>query len=138
MNKAGVDNAAHIGGLVSGFLIGYAFVPSLKSYYNSKLKAVTIGAMLLALSISVFAIYKTIPNDIARYEKEMNRFVTMESAALEVYKLPHGTPKDSLLIEIKERGLYFWNENMQLLKSFDNAELPEVIKGKKQKTKRIL
>lgn len=134
-SNSGVDNAAHIGGLVSGILIGYAFVPSLKSYYNSKLKAVTIGAMLLALSISVFAICKTIPNDIARYEKEMNRFVTMESAALEVYKLPQGTPKDSLLIEIKERGLYFWNENMQLLKSFDNAGLPEVIKARNKKLK---
>jgi rhomboid protease GluP len=132
---SGIDNAAHIGGLICGFLIGYSFVPSLKSYYDSKLKAVTIGVMLLVLSISVFAICKSIPNDIARYEKEMNRFVTMESAALEVYKLPQGTPKDSLLIEIKERGLYYWNENLSLLKSFDNAELPEALKRRNEKLK---
>jgi rhomboid protease GluP len=48
----------------------------------------------------------------------------MESMALEVYGLPEGTPKDELLAEIKYRGIYYWNENIKLLDSFEKLDLP--------------
>ena len=33
--KDGIDNAAHIGGLMAGLVIGFAFVPSLKNQTKS-------------------------------------------------------------------------------------------------------
>lgn len=133
--NSGIDNAAHIGGLVSGLLIGYSFVPSLKAFENRNLKAATIGVLLLVLSVSGYSICTTLPNDIANYEKEMKRFVSMELMALEVFNLPEGTSKDSILTEIKDRGLYYWNENLQLLQNFDKADLPEAIKKRNEKLK---
>src|SRR5690606_30731522 len=46
---SGIDNAAHIGGLISGLIIGYVFVPSLKQFENRTIKFSTIGALTLAL-----------------------------------------------------------------------------------------
>lgn len=122
--NSGVDNAAHIGGLLAGLIIGYAFVPSLKQHENRMVKFLTVGALSVALLVSSFTAYKSLPNDIGKYEKEMKRFVVMESMALEVYKLPEGTPNEKLLSEIKEKGLYYWNENKKLIEGFKNLDLP--------------
>lgn len=40
--KGGIDNAAHLGGLLSGLLIGFAFMPSLQKPDNAKLKRLNL------------------------------------------------------------------------------------------------
>lgn len=132
---SGIDNAAHIGGLISGIIIGYAFVPSLKQFENKAIKFSTVGALTVALLISSFTVYKALPNDIGRYEKELERFVSMESMALEVYNLPEGTPNEKILSEIKDKGLYYWNENIKLIDSFKDLDLPLPIRARNSKLK---
>jgi rhomboid protease GluP len=54
--KSGVDNAAHAGGLVSGFIIGYAFVPMIQKEKNGQpLK--WIPAAIVALTVGITAFY---------------------------------------------------------------------------------
>jgi rhomboid protease GluP len=55
----------------------------------------------------------------------MKRFIAMESMALELYSLPQTTPKDSIMLEIKDRGIYYWNEDLELVKNVDELTLPE-------------
>lgn len=62
----------------------------------------------------------------------MKEFSTLEGLALEVYRLPKGTPPDKILAEIKERGLYFWNEDLKLVTEADQLKLPAEIHEKNQ------
>jgi len=125
--ESNVDNAAHIGGLVSGLIIGYALVPSLIQAENKVLRYVSIGALSLVLLVSSFSVYKSIPNNFGLYDQEMNRFFTLESMALEVYNLPNGTPKEKILMELKDRGLYYWEENLRILRRIKQVKLPNHI-----------
>lgn len=132
---SGIDNAAHIGGLLSGVIIGYAFVPSLKKFDNSSIKLSTIGILTAILFVVLSAVYKTLPNDIGEYDKKMKEFTSMELMALEVYNLPKETPNEKILLELKDRGLYYWNENLNLIESFKDLDLPPAIRTRNDKLK---
>ncbi|MFA5971180.1 MAG: rhomboid family intramembrane serine protease [Lentimicrobiaceae bacterium] len=133
--KGGIDNAAHIGGLIGGIIIGYAFIPSLKKPEDVKLKLSTIGLLTLLILTSSFIVYKNTSNDIGKYDKKIKTFVSNESMAIEVFNLPENTPKDQLLYGLKERGIYYWNENIKLLDEVEKLDLPSEIHNKNSKLK---
>jgi rhomboid protease GluP len=123
--KGGIDSAAHIGGLVSGFTIGYLYYPSLKSPERIDIKLGSIAAISAATLFICFMFYRRIPNTMGEYEAKMKTFAAMESMALEVYRMPKSTPRDSLLLEMKDRGLYYWNQNIELLNGLEKQNLPD-------------
>jgi len=126
--QGGIDNAAHIGGLVSGLLIGYVFIPSLKKPQEGKLKFDTIGLLSILILVPSIVVYLKLPNDIGKYDAGMKKFAAMELKALEVYKLPENTPTEKILSEIKGKGIYNWNESIKLIDSFEDMDLPEEMK----------
>lgn len=130
--NSGIDNAAHIGGLVSGLILGFALIKSLNFPEEKNLKYGTIGVMSIVILSTAFIVYKKSPNDIATYDTKIKEFVAMESMALEVYNLPKGTAKEELLYGIQERGIYYWNENINLIDSFQKLNLPDQIISRNQ------
>lgn len=131
--KGGIDNAAHIGGLISGLAIGYAYIPSLKKPATTNLKYGIIGILaVLVLSVS-FMVYQKIPNDIGKYDEKMKVFAAAETKALGIYNLPENTPKEKLLQEIKENGLYYWGENIKLLNDLERLDLPDEMHDRNEK-----
>lgn len=133
--KGAIDNAAHVGGLVSGLLIGCAFIPSLKDYQNNIKKFSTIAFLTLVLACSSFLVYTRIPNTLVKYEEKMTLFASMEAMALEPLALPEGTPKEKVLSELKDRGIYYWNENKKLIDSLENMDLPLTLRVKNDRLK---
>lgn len=126
--KGGIDNAAHIGGLVSGLIIGYALIPALKKPEDNRLKFGIIGLLTLVVMLASFTVYKKLPNDIGIYETKMNEFATMENMALKVYSLPEGSSDETILYEIKDKGIYYWNESITLIDGLKDLDLPASIR----------
>lgn len=125
---SGIDNAAHMGGLLSGLVIGYAFIPSLRKPDEDKLKFGTISLLFTLLLIFSFVVYRVLPNDIGTYEAKMKEFASMEETALEVYSLPTDTPNDKLLYAIKDKGIVYWKKSIDLLDSFKEMDLPPQVR----------
>ncbi|MBS1556528.1 MAG: rhomboid family intramembrane serine protease [Bacteroidetes bacterium] len=131
--KGGIDNAAHIGGLVTGMIIGYAFYPSLIKPQQLNLKYLTVALLSILVVSTSFIVYRQTPNDIGQYEEKMKKFVSLESMAMEVYHKDGNTPDAELLKEIKDRGIYYWKESVKVINEADKLNLPEELHRKNEK-----
>jgi len=135
--KDGIDNAAHLGGLVSGLVIGYAYYPSLNKPSSAGLKYATLALLAIAFFCTSFTVYRSIPDDYAKYQAYMQDFANNEQVALSVFKLPPNTPKTEVIEALKEKGIKNWVDNLALvakMKQLDN--MPAAYFGKNDKLKR--
>lgn len=65
---SGIDNAAHLGGLAGGVVIGWVFMPALRKPGNNVLKYATIAIAAVVTLTVCFVVYSHIPNDKGMYE----------------------------------------------------------------------
>lgn len=80
--KAGIDNAAHVGGLLSGFVFGYIF-------YLMERKGKTSLFMAAAAAITLLVtipVLKDKNDDSAKFTKVWDRFAVLEEKALQPLK----------------------------------------------------
>ncbi|HEY8388283.1 MAG TPA: rhomboid family intramembrane serine protease, partial [Parasegetibacter sp.] len=125
--RGGIDNAAHIGGVVSGFIAGFLLIPALKRGQHSKPHPALVLAITAVTISGSFAVYKTLPNDIVIYEEKFAEFAALESEALEVYSISTDTPKDSILHELETKGINNWKESINLIKDLNHLKLPPAL-----------
>ncbi|HTD99412.1 MAG TPA: rhomboid family intramembrane serine protease [Mucilaginibacter sp.] len=130
--KAGIDNAAHIGGLLSGLVIGYAYYPSIKKPEASNLKYLTIGLLLVATLTTSFIMIHKIPNDVGKYDVKMNDFINNEKVALEVFKMKNASDAE-ILAALKDKGTANWIANLKILDDIDKLDIPQELKDRNAK-----
>lgn len=105
--KGNVDNSAHIGGLVSGFIIGYMLYFSLKQTGKN---AIVIIAMLI-LTIGASAAYMvTGKNDSVRFEQFLQQFIKIEERAIEPRKSLAGKSQEDILVILQNNCSPAWEE----------------------------
>lgn len=125
--SGGIDNAAHIGGLVGGLFIGYVYTYSLDTEDTLKQKLKYVSALTAFFLVISLMVCNSLNNDIVIYENKMKDFVEMEKLAMEVYSRSKYEAKEDLLYNIRDRGIYYWNENINLLNEADKLSLPNEI-----------
>ena len=89
-NAHGVDATTHVGGLLSGLLLGVMRLPSLHAPDFPAVHRANLWLILGVYSLGTFLTYRQIPNAIVRYEGVMERVAANEKTALEVYRNAEG------------------------------------------------
>lgn len=122
-----VDNAAHLGGLGSGLLIGFAFVPLLQPNALAAREKLTLGLLAGGCLACSVAVLNQRPGDLATYELTMNDFAGLERSAMSWQKLAQENRWEEAAAEISLREIPNWNSAIQLLRSTDTLTLPDWI-----------
>ncbi|WP_199140982.1 rhomboid family intramembrane serine protease [Pedobacter sp. ASV12] len=142
--KGNIDSAAHIGGLLSGFVIGFAFVPSLKRAQEPAIEYFSIGLLtLLVLVCSGVAYDQLKANEVqivmqppvlakannpsidpdfdqVAYDKLMIDFHSVESLALNIFPIDTtAAGREKSLSDIKDVGIYYWKRGIEILDELD-------------------
>ena len=128
-----VDNAGHIGGLVSGLLIGYAWYPALRKPWSRGLKFITILLPIMAAIALSFFVYRNIPNDVGVYEQKLKVFASRDSLALDALSKLKDYPKGKQRDELKAKAVQYWEQNIQLVTDINTLKLPAELRERNQK-----
>lgn len=132
-----IDNAAHIGGLCTGMIVGFVYLPSLSEYYNRLLKWSSMGGMaLIALLLSIFMLQNA-TDDLVEYDNRMVEFDENYQLFLEIYRIRATASKEEKLYEIESRGMYYIRECLKIVEQTEELRLPVQIKELNLKMKEM-
>ncbi|MFP4368992.1 MAG: rhomboid family intramembrane serine protease [Candidatus Kapaibacterium sp.] len=160
----GIDNAAHVGGLITGALIGYAFIPGLTEEKKQMMKYLTIIYSSAAIIFITFFGVKNLENPavegiplteryngkeeqdsqvlldvLEQYHGIMKKMAENETAAMELYILMDSLRAENLLTFIREQGIPKWDENLNLAFDIDILEgLPDELFQKNKLIKKYM
>jgi rhomboid protease GluP len=121
--KDGIDNASHIGGLMSGFVMGLMLLPSLSAPGYTAILRANLLIILMVFSVGIYAFYQYAPDSVARYEEVMKQFAANEAIAMKAYRNPEGLNNHQWRKQLSQVGIEHWNRNLTLLDGLDR--LPE-------------
>lgn len=133
-SDSGIDNAAHVGGLISGFVMGYAFIPGMKQSENKGLNRLTITAIVVTVLLPAGIIYKSLSNDFEKYNTHIQQFAQLEQQALSIYKLPQPATFEKQITTI-HFGITSWEKSIQLLSEVNQMNVSKVYKDQSEKLK---
>ena len=155
--KSGIDNAAHIGGLLTGVIIGFAYIPALKRKSEPAIQYIIVAFSSFLILTCAIVVYLNLPNNSItdqaamngkpidesetekakkvaaayrnpEFEKIMIEFHSVKSMALDIFPVDTAlVVREKSLSDLKDRGLYYWNRSLEILATTEGMKLPEQI-----------
>ena len=122
--REGVDNSAHVGGLLSGIVIGLAFIPSLKNINSANFRYGTILFLGVLVSLAIFISAKFISNDVGIYYNKMQQFDAIEKHAIAATQYLQNKTKDEKLVIIRDTAILDWHQLINTANEIDSLKLP--------------
>jgi len=121
-----VDAAAHGGGLVSGCLFGYIYLPALKHPWKRGLSTRTVLLSVAGVLAITVAVLRLLPNDILVYEQKLQTFDARDSLGRNAYnEMTHAAPDQREAWRNKAVG--YWQQGMDLAAEMGKLRLPQAL-----------
>ncbi len=128
--KAGIDNAAHIGGLLSGFIFGYIFIPSLMDEPSTKKIQSAAGLITLCTIVVSFMYLRNTKNDAVLFITKYDSMIVLQNKAMIPLKDTLLTDPQ-LLQQLQNISLPYWQKAGQLAEETKQYDLPTDLKRKR-------
>lgn len=120
--RPNIDNAAHIGGLLSGFLYGFSLVPLLfKSV--PKYSGLLINGFAFLLLLGLFTIiYSYTPRTSMHITKYMEQFDMLDNQAGEILSYPGNSNEKNYLLRLRNTGIKNWQKCKEIIKDVNSLK----------------
>jgi rhomboid protease GluP len=120
MMHEGIDNAAHVGGLVSGIAIGFAYYPAFRT---PKYSVIVSSVLLIVCATIFFVIPYVISNPLGEFQNVITEFQKNENKALWMYReeITESSEMNQYYYDrLQSEGIDVWDENLKLLHSLSD------------------
>ncbi len=128
-SSEGVDNAAHVGGLISGVFIGFALLPALAQRGNVKRSNFIVSGLMVLLIATTYWVTNNLNSLAHVYEEKIAAFSEYEDIAIQTYITIDNIPENEVLTALKDEGIAMWELALQEINELQNLDFPEHIQA---------